>query len=201
MQRLHPDWSIARVAWVIYEPQSTEEELSELRATKAAAPAWRLHLEAARSARIARRFRNLYWHIRENEIVQQSNTIKSFVFEPTDGNRVLPHRPDQYLTLRFTPGGRTSLLIWTYSFAATSNGRNYAISVKREGEGSAGCTTMSALAPKSRSASPEASSFSINKPVSAPDHLGRRRHRAAPCRPTSRWKSVTPSDERPASPQ
>src|SRR5262252_6827969 len=113
MQRLHPGWSTARVAWVIYEPQSTEEELSELRATKAAAPAWRLHLEAALSARIARRFRKLYWRFRQSEIVQPSNTIKSFVFEPTDGNRVLPHRPDQYLTLRFTAAGQFSLLIRT----------------------------------------------------------------------------------------
>ncbi|NEX91745.1 NO-inducible flavohemoprotein [Caulobacter sp. 17J65-9] len=66
--------------------------------------------------------------------VPESEVITSFILRPKDGGAVAPHRPGQYLTLRFDTPGEPNLKR-NYSISAAPNGETYRISVKREPEG------------------------------------------------------------------
>jgi len=66
----------------------------------------------------------------------ESDTILSFILRPQDGGAVVPHKPGQYLTLRFDLAGRPGI-IRNYSVSCGPNTDHYRITVKREPQGEA----------------------------------------------------------------
>lgn len=66
----------------------------------------------------------------------ESDTILSLTLRPQDGGVVIPHRPGQYLTLRFDEAGRPGV-IRNYSISCGPNTDHYRITVKREAQGEA----------------------------------------------------------------
>jgi nitric oxide dioxygenase len=69
--------------------------------------------------------------------VKESDVVTSFTLSPSDGGRVIRHRPGQYLTFRLPlPGG--SLAKRNYSISCGPNDDTYRISVKREANGQGG---------------------------------------------------------------
>jgi len=60
----------------------------------------------------------------------ESDEIKSFVFAPADGGKVLAFQPGQYITIVQTVDGQEARR--QYSLSDVSNGATYRISVKRE---------------------------------------------------------------------
>ncbi len=71
------------------------------------------------------------------EKVRESDVVTSFVLKPSDGGRVIRHRPGQYLTFRLTLADG-SLVKRNYSISCGPNEEFYRISVKREAEGQGG---------------------------------------------------------------
>ena len=67
--------------------------------------------------------------------VPQSNLITSFYFEPEDGLPIPGYYPGQYIGIYLHPKGSNFRCIRQYSLSDAPNGKNYRISVKREGEG------------------------------------------------------------------
>lgn len=65
----------------------------------------------------------------------EAEGIVSFELRPEDGGDVLPHRPGQYLTLRFDLAGMPGLKR-NYSISSGPSSKGYRITVKREGEAS-----------------------------------------------------------------
>ncbi|WP_219701291.1 NO-inducible flavohemoprotein [Marinomonas lutimaris] len=65
----------------------------------------------------------------------ESDLVTSFVFEPVDGRAVIDYQPGQYLGVKLHPKGNEYDEIRQYSLSTTPNGKNYRISVKREGAG------------------------------------------------------------------
>ncbi|MGO2353827.1 MAG: NO-inducible flavohemoprotein [Marinomonas foliarum] len=65
----------------------------------------------------------------------ESDLVTSFVFEPVDGGAVIDYQPGQYLGVKLHPKGNEFDEIRQYSLSTTPNGKNYRISVKREGTG------------------------------------------------------------------
>ncbi len=68
---------------------------------------------------------------------RESSVITSFVLRPADGGAVMPHRPGQYLTLRFDAPGQDGLKR-NYSVSSAPGTDSYRISVKREENGHGG---------------------------------------------------------------
>ena len=66
------------------------------------------------------------------EKVQQSTTITSFVFKPTDGGKVATFKPGQYIGIYLTPSEFENQEIRQYSLSGAPNSDTYRISVKRE---------------------------------------------------------------------
>ncbi|MDH7640498.1 NO-inducible flavohemoprotein [Sphingomonas oryzagri] len=69
--------------------------------------------------------------------IRESSVITSFVLRPVDGGAVLPHKPGQYLTLRFDMPGEPGTKR-NYSISCAPNSDVYRISVKREVDGMGG---------------------------------------------------------------
>ncbi|WP_394251946.1 NO-inducible flavohemoprotein [Vibrio profundi] len=67
------------------------------------------------------------------EKIEESALVTSFVFEAIDGGSVLDYIPGQYVGIEVTPKGSQYKEIRQYSLSQAPNGRNYRISVKREG--------------------------------------------------------------------
>ncbi|WP_257558446.1 NO-inducible flavohemoprotein [Sphingobium sp. CFD-2] len=65
------------------------------------------------------------------EVVRESSVINSFVLRPVDGDRVMAHKPGQYLTFWFEIPGHPPVKR-NYSISSAPNGQTYRISVKRE---------------------------------------------------------------------
>jgi nitric oxide dioxygenase len=65
--------------------------------------------------------------------VPESNEISSFYLEPVDGERVIAHKPGQYISLRLNIDGTEYRR--NYSLSAPSSGVGLRISVKREPSG------------------------------------------------------------------
>jgi nitric oxide dioxygenase len=65
-------------------------------------------------------------------VTPESETIRSFVLVPEDGQSALRHEPGQYLGLLFDLPGH-GVLKRNYSISCAPNGRAYRITVKREG--------------------------------------------------------------------
>lgn len=64
---------------------------------------------------------------------EESEEITSFYLEPSDGGAVVDFEPGQYIGVRLFVDGEEHRR--NYSLSATSNGRSYRISVKREPNG------------------------------------------------------------------
>ncbi|MES5100060.1 NO-inducible flavohemoprotein [Agrobacterium sp. BA1120] len=68
---------------------------------------------------------------------KESDVVTSFVLKPSDGGRVIRHRPGQYLTLRL-PLENGTVAKRNYSISCGPNDEFYRISVKRETFGQGG---------------------------------------------------------------
>ncbi|ENM5790806.1 NO-inducible flavohemoprotein [Vibrio mimicus] len=66
----------------------------------------------------------------------ESEYVSSFILVPSDGSVVLDYQPGQYIGIEVTPEGSDYREIRQYSLSQGSNGKDYRISVKREGVGS-----------------------------------------------------------------
>lgn len=71
------------------------------------------------------------------EKVRESDVVTSFVLRPSDGGRVVHHRPGQYLTFRL-PVDEGQAAKRNYSISCGPNDEFYRISVKREETGQGG---------------------------------------------------------------
>lgn len=69
--------------------------------------------------------------------IKESDVITSFILRPTDGGKVIQHKPGQYLTFALAPQGRPPLKR-NYSISCAPNDKHYRISVKREANGLGG---------------------------------------------------------------
>jgi nitric oxide dioxygenase len=69
--------------------------------------------------------------------VKDCDVITSFVLRPADGDKVIPHKPGQYLTFTLAPEGRP-VMKRNYSISCGPNDEAYRISVKREDNGQGG---------------------------------------------------------------
>lgn len=67
------------------------------------------------------------------EVVQESDSVRSFILEPADGLGVAAHRPGQFLPIRILPEVGAPPVVRTYTLSDVSDGRRYRISVKRDG--------------------------------------------------------------------
>lgn len=80
------------------------------------------------------------WQDGRSFIVQakrvESEYVTSFILVPADKGAVLDYSPGQYIGIEVTPDGSDYREIRQYSLSQDSNGRDYRISVKREGVGS-----------------------------------------------------------------
>lgn len=70
------------------------------------------------------------------EKLPESEVVTSFILRPTDGGKVIQHRPGQYLTLRLIVNG--DQVKRNYSISSGPNDEFYRISVKREANGDGG---------------------------------------------------------------
>ncbi|MBB4408679.1 NO-inducible flavohemoprotein [Agrobacterium radiobacter] len=70
------------------------------------------------------------------EKLPESEVVTSFILRPTDGGKVIMHRPGQYLTLRLIVNG--DQVKRNYSISCGPNDEFYRISVKREANGDGG---------------------------------------------------------------
>ncbi|ENM5779758.1 NO-inducible flavohemoprotein [Vibrio mimicus] len=66
----------------------------------------------------------------------ESEYVTSFILVPADGGVVLDYQPGQYIGIEVTPEGSDYREIRQYSLSQGANGKDYRISVKREGVGS-----------------------------------------------------------------
>lgn len=66
----------------------------------------------------------------------ESEYVTSFILVPADGGVVLGYQPGQYIGIEVTPEESDYREIRQYSLSQGSNGKDYRISVKREGVGS-----------------------------------------------------------------
>ncbi|MFG0605415.1 NO-inducible flavohemoprotein [Vibrio mimicus] len=65
----------------------------------------------------------------------ESEYVTSFILVPADGGPVLDYQPGQYIGIEVSPEGSDYREIRQYSLSQGSNGKDYRISVKREGVG------------------------------------------------------------------
>ncbi|MDS7598495.1 NO-inducible flavohemoprotein [Agrobacterium tumefaciens] len=70
------------------------------------------------------------------EKLPEGEVVTSFILRPTDGGKVIRHRPGQYLTFRLTVNGNQ--VKRNYSISCGPNDEFYRISVKREANGDGG---------------------------------------------------------------
>lgn len=65
----------------------------------------------------------------------ESELVTSFMLVPKDGQPVLDYQPGQYIGIEVTPTDSAYKEIRQYSLSQAANGKDYRISVKREGVG------------------------------------------------------------------
>lgn len=75
--------------------------------------------------------------LRVTRIVEESQSIRSFYFEPTDGAGLPPFEAGQHLPVRFALTGHDTHMIRTYSLSSAPSDSFFRISVKRDGAVSA----------------------------------------------------------------
>lgn len=78
--------------------------------------------------------RSIWRPMRITSVRDESETIRSFTFEPTDDLPLLPFQPGQFLTLRVCPDDKQPLTR-TYTVSSAPGDAGYRISVKREADG------------------------------------------------------------------
>lgn len=71
---------------------------------------------------------------RIDEVIEESQLIRSFVLRPVDGRTVIEHKPGQYLTFWFDVPGHPPVKR-NYSISSAPSRTRYRISVKREPHG------------------------------------------------------------------
>ncbi len=79
--------------------------------------------------------RNMWRPYRLVRIEDESCAIRSFYFEPTDGDGLLTHEAGQFLTIRVTAGDGDIPVVRTYTASSAPGDSWYRISVKRERSG------------------------------------------------------------------
>lgn len=67
-----------------------------------------------------------------DEIVQESETAKSFYLVPAKGEPLMPYLPGQHLPLRLAMRGRSQPLVRCYTLSDCYDGRRYRLTIKRE---------------------------------------------------------------------
>jgi ferredoxin-NADP reductase/predicted pyridoxine 5'-phosphate oxidase superfamily flavin-nucleotide-binding protein len=69
------------------------------------------------------------------DVVTESDGVRSFYLEPADGAGVAPHMPGQFISLRVPAWAEEGVAsqIRSYTISDAPNGRQYRISVKRDG--------------------------------------------------------------------
>ncbi|PTO73292.1 NO-inducible flavohemoprotein [Vibrio splendidus] len=67
--------------------------------------------------------------------IEESALVTSFILQPKDGGEVLDYTPGQYIGIEVKPEGSQYSEIRQYSLSDKPNGKQYRISVKREGQG------------------------------------------------------------------
>lgn len=75
--------------------------------------------------------------LRISGVHEETPTIRSFYFESTDGTPLPAYEPGQYLPISVPLGNLDKPLTRTYTLSDASNRRQYRITVKRDGVGSA----------------------------------------------------------------
>ncbi|MCX4149136.1 MULTISPECIES: pyridoxamine 5'-phosphate oxidase family protein [Paraburkholderia] len=75
--------------------------------------------------------------LRISAVHEETPMIRSFYFESTDGSPLPAYEPGQYLPIRVPIDGLDKPLTRTYTLSDGSNRRQYRITVKRDGVGSA----------------------------------------------------------------
>jgi ferredoxin-NADP reductase/predicted pyridoxine 5'-phosphate oxidase superfamily flavin-nucleotide-binding protein len=93
--------------------------------------------QEAEAAMAAHALRNAWRPFAVAAIVQESVSVRSFYLEPADGHAVAPHLPGQHIPIRVFVPGQAAPLLRTYTLSDAANGRQYRISVKRDGVASA----------------------------------------------------------------
>ena len=68
------------------------------------------------------------------EKTQESELVTSFTFRPVDCQPVMDFQPGQYIAIELQPDTSEHIEIRQYSLSAKANGKDYRISVKREGD-------------------------------------------------------------------
>ncbi|WP_397452243.1 pyridoxamine 5'-phosphate oxidase family protein [Pseudomonas sp. NA-150] len=81
----------------------------------------------------AEQLRDTWRPFRVTEIIEESQSIRSFYFEPTDGAGLPRFEAGQHLPVRFLLEGQKSPSIRTYSLSSAPSDAFFRISVKRDG--------------------------------------------------------------------
>jgi len=81
----------------------------------------------------AEALRNAWRKLRVTRIVEESQSIRSFYFEPTDGAGLPRFEAGQHLPVRFLLDGQNAPVIRTYSLSSAPSDSFFRISVKRDG--------------------------------------------------------------------
>jgi len=112
--------------------------------------------QTVEASRAIVRLANAYRPFRVTRVERESEMIKSFYLEPADALGLARHLPGQFLPIRVRVPGQRELLR-TYTLSQAANGRDYRISVKRDGMVSAYLhdhvgvgSLIEALAPRGR---------------------------------------------------
>lgn len=84
------------------------------------------HLEAAPTATWRR--------LRVEQVVDESETIRSIHLKPADGSMLIPHKAGQHLPIRF--GDKGNSMRRSYTISSAPSDKSYRLSVKRGGKGS-----------------------------------------------------------------
>lgn len=108
--------------WTFAEDRYSPDSLVTGTWTEAEQP-----MEAARPAKVWRR-------LRINEVVVESETIRSINLSPVDGKALVPHKAGQHLPIRIAD--KKSFVRRSYTISNAPSEEFYRLSVKREGKGS-----------------------------------------------------------------
>ncbi|CAN7722002.1 pyridoxamine 5'-phosphate oxidase family protein [Ensifer adhaerens] len=72
--------------------------------------------------------------LRVDQVVVESETIRSIHLVPSDGNALIPHKAGQHLPIRIADDD--SFVRRSYTISSAPSGKSYRLSVKRDGKGS-----------------------------------------------------------------
>jgi ferredoxin-NADP reductase/MOSC domain-containing protein YiiM/ferredoxin len=144
-------FTVADLDALLYLPGHRPDQLQRALRIKALSPGWRGSFEAmiARGAGDAQASGNAglsraagrppAWNgfrtLRAAQIQRESAAVVSLTFESTDGARLPPALPGQFLVLRLRPAANMPSLLRNYSISSGPDAGTYRISVKQESNG------------------------------------------------------------------